>query len=86
MPVMVKENIRGIYKIDEKEKLKVTAVINEPVQAPVAKGTQIGTIKVKMGDFPERAYPLYAAEDVAQMGWMQRIIERAKLMVSSDDQ
>ena len=85
VPVIVKENVKGIYKIDEKDKLKITAVINEPVQAPVKKDTQVGMLKIKMGDFPERTVPLYAAEDVAEMGWMQRIVERAKLMVGGDD-
>ncbi len=85
VPVVVKDNVKGIYKIDEKNRLKVTAIINEPVQAPVKKDTQIGMLKIKMGDFPERSVPLYAAEDVAEMGWMQRIVERAKLMVSGND-
>ena len=81
VPVYVKDAVKGIYKIDEKDKLKVSAVINEPVPAPVAKGTEVGMLKIKMGDFPERSVPLYAAEDVPEMGWMQRIIERAKLIV-----
>lgn len=85
VPVVVKDDVRGIYKIDEKEKLKITAVINEPVQAPVAKGTEVGSLKIKMGDFPERVVPLYAAEDVAQIGWMQRMVEHAKLMVGGGD-
>jgi len=85
VPVVVKENVKGIYKIDEKDKLKITAVVNEPIQAPVKKDTQVGILKIKMGDFPERTVPLYTAEDVAEMGWMQRIVERAKLMVSGND-
>lgn len=84
VPVVVQEAVKGIYKIDEKDKLKVTAVINEPIQAPVKKGTQIGQMKIKMGDFPERSVPLYAGEDIPEMGLMQRMIERAKLMVSGD--
>jgi hypothetical protein len=48
------ENVRAIYKIDEKDKLKITAVINEPVQAPVKKGTEVGYLKIRMGEFPER--------------------------------
>jgi D-alanyl-D-alanine carboxypeptidase (penicillin-binding protein 5/6) len=85
VPVVVHENVRAIYKIDEKDKLNVTAVINEPVQAPVKKGVEVGYLKIRMGEFPERRVKLYAGEDVAPLGVLQRMIERAKLMVGTGE-
>lgn len=82
VPVTVGEDVKTLYKIDEKDKVKITAVINQPVQAPITKGTEVGALKIKVGTFPERSVPLYAAEDVAKLGMFQRIVERAKLMVS----
>jgi len=76
--VMAHEDVKALYKIDEKDKLKLSAVINEPVAAPITKGQEVGYLKIKMGDFPERQVKLYAAEDVARMGVFQRMIERAK--------
>lgn len=84
VPVVVKEPVKAIYQIDEKDKLQVTAVINEPVQAPVIKGTQIGMLKIKMGAFPERQVPLYAGADVPKLGLFPRMIERARLMVTGE--
>lgn len=83
VPLVVHEDIKTLYKIDEKDKISVTAVVNEPVAAPVKKGTEMGVLKIKSGNFPERSIPLYAAEDVAELGLFPRMIERAKLMFSS---
>lgn len=84
--VVAHEDLKTLYKIDERDKLKLTAVINEPIAAPVAKGQEVGVLKIQSGDFPERSVKLYAAEDVAKLGWFQRIIERAKLMVSGENE
>ena len=78
--LVVNEDVKALYKIDEKDKLKVTALINEPVAAPIQKGQEMGYLKIKMGDFPERQVKIFAAEDVGKMGVFQRMIERARLM------
>lgn len=83
--LVAKEDIKVLYKLDEKDKLELKAVIKEPVQAPVAKGTQIGVLKIKSGSFPEREVALYAGEDIAKLGLFQRMIERAKIMVGGSD-
>lgn len=83
--LVVKDDVKALYNINERDKLQVKAVIKEPVQAPVAKGTQIGVLKIKMGEFPEREVALYAGEDVAKLGLFQRMIERAKIMVGGGE-
>ncbi len=85
VPLVVKEDVKALYKIEDKDKLKLTAVIKEPVQAPVQKGTQVGVLKIKAGEFPEREVPLFAGADVAKLGVFQRMIERAKLMVGGGE-
>lgn len=85
VPVVVKDDVKAIYNISERDKLQVSATINEPVQAPVKKGTQIGMLKMHMGDFPERVIPLYAGEDVPELGLIARMIERAKVIVGAGE-
>ena len=82
VPVTVKDDLKVLYKIDEKDTLSVTATLNEPVAAPVSKGTEIGTLKIKMGNFPERVVPLYAAADVGEMPLLERMMVRAKTIFS----
>ncbi len=81
VPVVVNENIKGIYKVGEQDKLHVTTVINEPVQAPVKAGQEIGTLNIKMGDFPARSYKLYAGQNIDEMGFFDRMITRSKLLL-----
>ncbi|HEY1095872.1 MAG TPA: D-alanyl-D-alanine carboxypeptidase family protein [Alphaproteobacteria bacterium] len=82
--VIAQEEIKAMYKVGEQDKLKVSAVINEPIQAPVKAGQEIGVLKVVMGDFPPRQYKLYAGADVAEMGFFDRMIEHAKIMFTSN--
>ena len=82
---VTKEDVKAIYNIAEKEKLQAAAVVNEPLQAPVKKGDFVGELRIRMGDFPERKIPLYAAEDVPQLGLLPRMIERARLMVGGSE-
>jgi D-alanyl-D-alanine carboxypeptidase (penicillin-binding protein 5/6) len=85
VPLVVKADVKALYKIDEKDKLQLKAVIKEPLQAPVVKGTEVGVLKIKSGNFPEREVPIFAGEDVAKLGLFQRMIKRAGMMVSSGD-
>ena len=57
-------------------------MINEPVQAPVKAGQEVGVLNVKMGDFPARSYKLYAGGDVTEIGFFPRMILRSKLLFS----
>ncbi len=84
VPVVVNDNLRAIYRLGEKDKLQLTAQVKEPLEAPVKKGTEIGVLKIKMGEFPERSVPLYAGEDVPEMDLFERMIQRAKIMVLGD--
>jgi D-alanyl-D-alanine carboxypeptidase (penicillin-binding protein 5/6) len=79
VPVVVHDTIKAIYKAGEQDKLKVIAIINEPIQAPVKAGQEIGVLKITMGDFPARQYKLYTGGDVAEMGFFDRMIEHAKI-------
>lgn len=84
VPVVVNENIKGIYKVGEQDKLQVSAIINEPVQAPVKAGQEIGVLNVKMGDFPPRAYKLYAGANIDEMGFFDRMVARSKLLLGGE--
>lgn len=84
VPVVVNENIKAIYKVGEQDKLHVSAIINEPIQTPIKAGQEVGVLNVTMGDFPPRAYKLYAGADVAEMGFFDRMIARSKLLLSGE--
>ena len=53
--------------------MKVSVVYEGPIPAPIAKGAQVASLKVEMPDQETREFPLYAAHDVGQLGFIGRI-------------
>jgi D-alanyl-D-alanine carboxypeptidase (penicillin-binding protein 5/6) len=53
--------------------MKVTAVYQEPIPAPVAKGTEVGKLVVTAPGIPTRELPLVAGDSVERLGAMRRI-------------
>lgn len=49
-------------------KMKVSVVYEGPIPAPITAGTQIATLKVSAPEMDDVSIPLYAAEDVGQLG------------------
>lgn len=55
--------------------LAVKVVYTGPIEAPITKGDQVGTLEIEAPGMTARSVPVYAAEDVARAGIMGRIIE-----------
>jgi serine-type D-Ala-D-Ala carboxypeptidase (penicillin-binding protein 5/6) len=62
--------------------MKVALTYNGPVQAPIAKGQQIGVLKVTAPDSPEFAVPVYAANAVPSAGLFGRIFLGIRALIS----
>ncbi|SFL41258.1 D-alanyl-D-alanine carboxypeptidase family protein [Shimia haliotis] len=54
-------------------KVEGEVIYNGPIQAPIAKGTQIAELLLKPEDLPEMRFPLVAEADVAEGGFGVRI-------------
>ena len=57
------------------DKLKANVVSQQPLLAPIAKGQQIGTLQLSLGDKPIGEYPLVAIDEVPQAGWFGRMYD-----------
>lgn len=57
-------------------------VFHSPVQAPIAKGQELGALIVRPEGLSEITVPLIAAQDVAQGGIMTRIQTAAQILIS----
>lgn len=74
---------QDVYKTmsrKERRDLKVSLNWEDPVPAPISKGQQIGTIVLSYEDKREE-YPLVSAEDVAALGFFDRITEAVKYLI-----
>lgn len=84
VPLIVDKKIRALYEKNNKDGLTVTAKLNEPIAAPIVEGQEIGILTVKMGNFPEKNYPLLAGASVPEIGVVGRIMQRAKSIVTGE--
>jgi D-alanyl-D-alanine carboxypeptidase (penicillin-binding protein 5/6) len=56
-----------------RDKIKTEATYSKPLNAPVSKGQEVGTLKVTLPNGTTKEVPLVAADDVARRGFFSRI-------------
>ena len=78
--LLANQNVYKTMSRKERRDLKVTLNWEDPVPAPITKGQPIGTITLTYEDKREE-YPLVSAEDVAALGFFDRITEAVKYLV-----
>lgn len=66
---------------DARDSLKVSVKYDGPVQAPIVKGQQIGTLTVTANGHPPRDMPLYAAEAVPEASFFRRAFQGLDTML-----
>lgn len=73
VPLVAAKDVRLTLAKTGNEALKFTVKYNGPVQAPVTKGQEIGTLTVTADGREAQAIPLVAGEDVAALSGFGRI-------------
>lgn len=61
--------------------LKVSVVFDQPVPAPIAKGQEIGKLKITAPGMEDKTVPLVAGASVPQAGFFARIWAKLRLML-----
>ena len=77
-------DVSTIVQRGKGDQLKVDAVFDTPVHAPIEKGQRLGTLEVRSGNYPAREYPLFAGEDVPAASWTAQLIAKFKLLIQGD--
>ncbi|MCP1335767.1 D-alanyl-D-alanine carboxypeptidase family protein [Futiania mangrovi] len=83
VPLVVADDITVTLPVVARDGVTVTASYVGPVQAPVAAGTRVGTLKVSVPDGDDVELPLYAGADVGKAGLMGRLKAAATYAVHS---
>jgi D-alanyl-D-alanine carboxypeptidase (penicillin-binding protein 5/6) len=68
VPLVLAEDVTAVLKRSSRKQLKVAVQMDEPIPAPVSKGTQVATLVVTAPDMTTIERPLLAAEDVGPLG------------------
>jgi len=72
VPLMIESDLTAVMKRGSRKELKVAVQLEEPVPAPIAKGTQVGKLVVSAPDMKTIERPLLAAADVGPLGMVGR--------------
>lgn len=81
VPLTVGQPLAVTMQVDSRNRMKVTLHYDGPVQAPIAKGQQVGTLKITAPDFPGMEVPVYAAQDVHGAGLFARVMDGLHALV-----
>jgi len=68
VPLMIEKDLTAVLKRSNRKKLKVAVELEEPVPAPITKGTPVGKLVVSAPDMITIERPLLAAEAVGPLG------------------
>lgn len=83
VPVVVNEDVSVLFKISDRDNVTAELELREPFPAPIREGMEMGRLKITSGDFPPITYPVYAAQNVEQVGIVGRVTERFKHLLLS---
>jgi len=75
VPLKAKGPISVLVPLTNRDRLTARVVYDGPIMAPVEEGTQIGTLRVMVGDTLSQETPLYAADNVGVGSLHQRALD-----------
>jgi D-alanyl-D-alanine carboxypeptidase (penicillin-binding protein 5/6) len=82
VPLQIGGPLSVTMQVESRSGMKVTVDYDGPVQAPIAKGQQIGTVRITAPDFPGMQAPVYAANAVSGAGIFGRIFLGIRALIS----
>lgn len=82
--MVVDENVVRTLKRNQTNEVKVVAVYNSPIKAPIKKGQQLGILKVKIPGKDDIEVPLVAANEVKKVNWWGKIRKNFNYLLMGD--
>lgn len=82
VPVAVTQDAQVTVPNAERSKVKSNVQLNEPIEAPIAKGTEIGKYNVLIGDKTVATYPLVAGDSVPKLGFFPLMWAKLRFMIT----
>ena len=83
VPLTVAKDVVKTVHMSKTGDVKASAEYDEPIKAPIAKGQEIGQIKVEIEGIAPLTIPLVAAEDVKEVGFWGKFWANVKYFVFS---
>lgn len=79
--LLISEKVRRTLQKNQVNKVKMTAVYDKPVQAPIKKGDKLGIVKIEIPGQPAAEVSLVADKDVGKLGFFGKIAENFRYLL-----
>ena len=79
--LLVNQDVLKTIKKSKATKVRMTAVYDKPVKAPIAQGDKLGFVRVEVPGQNPIEVPLIASQDVKKLGWFGKIMENIKYLL-----
>lgn len=79
--LLVNQDVLRTIKKSKASKVKLTAVYDKPVKAPVKQGDKLGFVRVEVPGAETVEIPLIANKDIKKLGWFGKIVENMKYLL-----
>ncbi len=83
--LVVAERLKLTLKKNKAANVKMTAVYDKPVKAPIKKGDKLGVVRIEIPGLPTLEVPLLADRDVAKLGLFGKISENLKYLILGEN-
>lgn len=83
VPMIVKDDLRLTIPKTGKNHIKTSVHYNSPLKAPIKKGDTIGVLKISIPDMESFEYPLYAGQNIEELGFVKRAFANAKQLIKN---
>ena len=84
VPMVVSEDIVMTIKKNLSNQVKMTAVYDKPVKAPIQMGQQLGVLKIEVPEKPVKEVPLVAGQTINKVGLWGKIVANVKYLLSGE--
>lgn len=79
--LVVPETVKRTLKKSQAPKIKMTAVFDKPVKAPVAAGDKLGEVRIELAGQEMENVPLVADKNIEKLGFFGRIGQNLKYLL-----
>ncbi len=81
--LVIKEDVFSSVPVAKRKDIEVKIKYDAPFPAPVSAGEKVGMMSVDIPGMGLKTYPLYTDEDIGELGFMPKMMEKARIFVSS---
>ena len=79
--LLVSETVFRTLQKNKTSKVKMTAVYDKPVKAPIKKGDELGFVKIEIPNQPEFTVPLIASKNIEKQGIFGKMLKNLQALL-----